>query len=111
MNANIQLKNDTIDEYTKNLAVTSRIKSFYKVYLSSTLSGLATNRFNKIFNRYFVLDNKDKSYFFCTQSAQRAQSFISVGVSRWRWRGRKLRYDKRAQRSLCEVRLSTDSTD
>ena len=64
MNANIQLKNDTIDEYTKNPAVISRIKSFYKVYLSSTLSGLAINRFNKILDKYFVLDNKDKSYFF-----------------------------------------------
>ena len=95
----------------KNPAVTSRIKSLYKVYLSSTLSGLAINRFNKILDRYFVLDNKDKSYFFCTQSAQKAQSFIPFGVSRWRWRGRKLRYDKRAQSSLCEVRLSMDSTD
>jgi hypothetical protein len=30
MNANIQLKNDTIDEYTKNPAIISRIKSFSK---------------------------------------------------------------------------------
>ena len=48
----------------KNPAIISRIKSFYKVYLSSTLSGLAINRFNKILDKYFVLDNKDKSYFF-----------------------------------------------
>jgi hypothetical protein len=84
MNANIQLKNDTIDEYTKNPAVTSRIKSFYKVYLSSTLSGLAINRFNKILDRYFVLDNKDKSYFFAR-------------------RGRKGNKTLRPLRPLCEI--------
>ena len=35
---------------------------------------------------------------FLTQRPQRAQSFISPCVSRLRWSGRKLRYDKSAQR-------------
>ena len=35
-----------------------------------------------------------------TQRTQRAQSFVSLCVSRWRWSGRKLCYDKSAQRVL-----------
>ena len=30
--------------------------------------------------------------------AESAEFFIFLGVLRWRWRGRKLRYDERAQR-------------
>ena len=40
---------------------------------------------------------KTIAFLFCTQRARRAPS-LSLCVSRWRWRGRKLRYDKRAQR-------------
>ena len=40
---------------------------------------------------------KDQSVLFFTQRPQRAQSFILFRVSRLRWSGRKLRYDKSAQ--------------
>ena len=40
------------------------------------------------------------AFCFFTQSTQRAQRFILIRVSRLRWSGRKLRYDKRAQRVL-----------
>ena len=40
---------------------------------------------------------KTIAFLFCTQRARRAQS-LSLCVSRWCWSGRKLRYDKRAQR-------------
>ena len=40
---------------------------------------------------------KTIAFLFCTQRARRAPS-LSLCVSRWRWRDRKLRYDKRAQR-------------
>ena len=34
--------------------------------------------------------------------AESAEFFIFLGVLRWRWRGRKLRYDERAQRGRCK---------
>ena len=47
---------------------------------------------------YFGTLRPLRERYFFTQRAQRAQRFILFRVSRWRWRGRKLRYDKRAQR-------------
>ena len=37
---------------------------------------------------------------FLTQRPQRAQRFIPFRITRFRWRGRELRYDKSAQRVL-----------
>ena len=34
--------------------------------------------------------------------AESAEFFIFLGVLRWRWRGRKLRYDESAQRGRCK---------
>ena len=44
--------------------------------------------------------NNDNQRLFLTQRPQRAQSFISPCISRLCWSGRKLRYDKSAQRVL-----------
>ena len=44
--------------------------------------------------------NNDNQRLFLTQRPQRAQSFITFPISRLRWSGRKLRYDKSAQRVL-----------
>ena len=90
------------------------MSSFWLIVLSSS-SSFPLRPLSRVASDYFsdsvvcieilrplrpLREIKITSVFVFTQRVQRAQSFISPCVSRLRWSGRKLRYDKSAQRVL-----------